>query len=349
MNGRTSTAAATASRSARARASARSARRGCTCRPRRRGRRDSASRPRSRGTRRPARRPAGSSRSPPRPRRAARHRGAAFGERPQRGEIRHERALHVRDPETVDPALANESFRPEPGDTGQPRLAAGVRGIHVAVEHQSRPTARARPGREHVRASVLDLLPLHRKAELLALPGHPGRHGLLRAGEARDRTAASASATRRSRSITGRALPCRATRQPEEARASSEDRPRARPGSHRPGHPRARTRAPASPRPRSSMSNPRCRRARAPARAAPTWGFEKPSFRPHAIRAPTAARAPIPDHAVSLALVVRAQIDEYRPRGCARMRLSGPVAANAVRASASSSATPLTASAPSRA
>ena len=35
------------------------------------------------------------------------------------------------------------------------------------------------PRREHVRAPVLDLLPLHREPELLALAGHPRRHRLL--------------------------------------------------------------------------------------------------------------------------------------------------------------------------
>ena len=109
------------------------------------------------------------------------------GKRAQRGEIRHERTLHVRDPEPVDPAFADESFGLEPGDPGQPRFAAGVRRIHVTVEHQRRPAACSRPGCENVRAPVLDLLPLHGQTELLALAGHPGRHGLLRAGEARDR------------------------------------------------------------------------------------------------------------------------------------------------------------------
>ena len=70
-------AVARASRSARARACSPSARRGCTCRPRRRARRGSASRPRSRGTPRPARRPAASSRSRPRRRRSSRRRAAA--------------------------------------------------------------------------------------------------------------------------------------------------------------------------------------------------------------------------------------------------------------------------------
>ena len=57
----------------------------------------------------------------------------------------------------------------------------------MAVEHQRRAAARAGPGREHVRAPVLDLLPLDGEPELLALARHPGGHRLLGAGEARDR------------------------------------------------------------------------------------------------------------------------------------------------------------------
>ena len=108
-------------------------------------------------------------------------------ERPHRREIGDERALHVRDPEPVDAAVALEPLRLEARDPGQPRLAAGVRRVHVPVEHQRRPAARAGAGREHVRAPVLDLLPLHGEPELLALAGHPRRHRLLGAGEARNR------------------------------------------------------------------------------------------------------------------------------------------------------------------
>ena len=57
----------------------------------------------------------------------------------------------------------------------------------MAVEHQRRAAAGAGAGREHVRAPVLDLLPLHGEPELLALLRVPRRHRLLRAGEARDR------------------------------------------------------------------------------------------------------------------------------------------------------------------
>ena len=104
------------------------------------------------------------------------------------------------------PAVANEALRLEPRDPGQPRLAAGVRGVHMPVEHQRRPAARARPRPKNVRASVLDLLPLHGKTELLALSRHPAAIACSEPVKLGIETAASASATRRSRSITGRVL-----------------------------------------------------------------------------------------------------------------------------------------------
>ena len=73
---------------------------------------------------------------------------------------------------------------------GEPRLPARVRRVHVPVEHQARPAAGARPRAEHVRAPVLDLLPLHLQAEPGERLAHELRHRLLVAGEARDRDGA---------------------------------------------------------------------------------------------------------------------------------------------------------------
>ena len=86
-------------------------------------------------------------------------------QRAHRLDVAGERALHVRDPEPVEPAVALERLRLEAGDVAQPRLAARVRRVHVAVEHQRRAAAGARPGAERVRAPLLDLLPLHLEAE----------------------------------------------------------------------------------------------------------------------------------------------------------------------------------------
>ena len=75
----------------------------------------------------------------------------------------------------------------KPGTSGEPRLAARVRGVHVAVEHQARPAAGAAPGAEHVRAALLDLLPLHLQAHRRRASRHQLGHRLLVAGEARRR------------------------------------------------------------------------------------------------------------------------------------------------------------------
>ena len=131
-------------------------------------RRGSASRPRSRGTRRPARRPTASSRSRRRRRRSCtspRSRTPGVLQRAHGLDVAGERALHVRDAEAVDAPVALRT--PAAGSPGCPASHGsrpGVRRVHVPVEHQRRPAARARPGAEHVRAAVLDLLPLHLEA-----------------------------------------------------------------------------------------------------------------------------------------------------------------------------------------
>ena len=200
-----------------------------------------------------------------------------IAERTHRGEIRHERTLHVRDPEPVDATLALEPLWLEARDPGQPRLAARVRRIQVPVEHQRRPAARAGPGRENVRAAVLHLLPLHRETELLALPGHPGGHRLFGAREARDRHGRQRIGDQ-ALAVDHRSGPSHPG-QPvnrEEGTPSSGVRPFARTGNRRPDPPRARSRVRAAQRPQSSTNSPRCRPARAPAPVCATCGFEKP-------------------------------------------------------------------------
>src|SRR5262249_41978462 len=79
---------------------------------------------------------------------------------------------------------ALEPERLETRNPLQPRLAARVRRVHVAVEHQRRPAAGARPGTEDVRAPFLHLLPLDFQPELAEGAGDPGGHRLLGPGEA---------------------------------------------------------------------------------------------------------------------------------------------------------------------
>ena len=82
-------------------------------------------------------------------------------QRANRLDVAGERALHVRDAEPVEAAVALERLRLEARDVAQPRLAPRVRRVHVPVEHQRRAAAGARPGAERVRAVVLHLLALH--------------------------------------------------------------------------------------------------------------------------------------------------------------------------------------------
>ena len=105
-------------------------------------------------------------------------------QRPDGLDVTGERALHVRDPEPVEAPVLHERARLEAGHVLQPRLAAGVRGVHVPVEHQRLPAARPAPGAEGVRAAFLDLLPLHLQPHLLVQRDHQLGHALLVAGEA---------------------------------------------------------------------------------------------------------------------------------------------------------------------
>ena len=112
---------------------------------------------------------------------------SVLDQRPNGLDVAGERALHVRDPEAVDPSVALEPFRPEARDVAQPRLLPRVRGVEVAVEHQRGAAAFAGPGADDVRPAVLDLLPHHLEAQLLELAGHDARARLLRPREGRRR------------------------------------------------------------------------------------------------------------------------------------------------------------------
>ncbi len=100
-------------------------------------------------------------------------------------DVAGDRALHVRDAEPVEPAVALERLRLEAGHVAQPRLASRVRGVEVAVEHQRLAAAGAGPGAERVRAPLLHLLPLHLQPHRLEELDHEPRRRLLVAGEAR--------------------------------------------------------------------------------------------------------------------------------------------------------------------
>jgi len=107
-------------------------------------------------------------------------------QRAHRFDVARDRTLHVRDAEPVEPAVPLEGLRLEAGDVAEPRLAARVRGVEVPVEHQRLAAPRPGPGAERVRASILDLLPLHLQAQQLVELDHQPRRRLLVAREARD-------------------------------------------------------------------------------------------------------------------------------------------------------------------
>ena len=104
---------------------------------------------------------------------------AGVGKRAQRLDVAGERALHVRDPEAVQPPVLDEGARLEAGDVREPGLATRVRGVHVPVEHEARTAARSRARAEDVRTAVLHLLPLHLQAQVEERVAHQLRHGFL--------------------------------------------------------------------------------------------------------------------------------------------------------------------------
>jgi hypothetical protein len=116
---------------------------------------------------------------------------AFIGKRAQRLDVAGKCAFHVRDSKPVQAVVAHERLRLESRHVREPRLVARVRRVHVPVEHQRRPAADPAEGPHDVRASLLDLLPLHRETELVECLGHELRHRLLAPREARDRDCAA--------------------------------------------------------------------------------------------------------------------------------------------------------------
>src|SRR5207248_124841 len=92
-------------------------------------------------------------------------------QRLHRLDVAGERALHVGDAESVDAAVPDEALGLEARNAGQPGLAAGVRRVHVTVEHQALAVPRALEQPDHVGPALLHLLPgdLHpQRAQYLA-------------------------------------------------------------------------------------------------------------------------------------------------------------------------------------
>ena len=142
-------------------------------------------------------------------------------------------------------------------------------------------------------------------------------------------TAASASATRRSRSITGPVLPCPAALPAARVRGSSRARLPATPGSRRRGRRPARGRPPAARRPPGSTNNPRGRRGstRRPCRRRPDSSSRSRVHPPLEHRPRHVHRTG--DDAVASALVVRAQVDDHTaPAARAPLRFPRLVAAD---------------------
>ena len=99
-------------------------------------------------------------------------------------DVAGEGALHVRDAESVEPATVHEVLRLEAGHVAEPVLLPGVRGVHVAVEHQRLAAPGPAPDPECVGTAVLDLLPLDLQPERPVEVDHQLGHPLLVAREA---------------------------------------------------------------------------------------------------------------------------------------------------------------------
>ena len=99
--------------------------------------------------------------------------------------VTDERALHVVNAEAVDETVFDYSVR-FVSDTGQKFLLARVGGIHVSVEHQVLPAARASPTADHVGAAFFDFLPGDFEANVLQRRLHELRHLQFFAGRAGD-------------------------------------------------------------------------------------------------------------------------------------------------------------------
>ena len=102
-------------------------------------------------------------------------------QRPEGLHVADERTLHVVNAETIDHAFADNGIG-FVADAGKKSFAAGVRSIHVAVEHQAFAVAGAFPEADHVGTAFLDLLPTDLESVGFERPAHvlPHREFLAR-------------------------------------------------------------------------------------------------------------------------------------------------------------------------
>ena len=89
--------------------------------------------------------------------------------------VADQRALHVVDAEAINHAVFDHGIRLVT-NPGEEIFLASVRCIHVAIEHEAAPAARAFPARNHVGAAFLYLLPCDLKAHTSPRGAHVLRH-----------------------------------------------------------------------------------------------------------------------------------------------------------------------------
>ena len=166
-------------------------------------------------------------------------------QRAHRLDVAGERALHVRDAEPEEPSVLHERIRLEAAHAREPRLAAGVRRVHVPVEHRGS-ARRPRPARSRARSRG-------RPRPAATAPAGPSPPNVSRISSAIACSspvklgvaiACDAQSTSRSRSIgdvMGGSAAARARRRGGSARGGSRPRARAsRACSPRRGTPRSR-------------------------------------------------------------------------------------------------------------
>ena len=99
--------------------------------------------------------------------------------------VANQGALHVVDAESVDEAISYHRARLV-AEAGQELFAAGVRSVHMAVEHQVLATSAAGPAADYIGAAFFDLLPGNVQAQPLEDIAHVLSHLQLFAGGTRD-------------------------------------------------------------------------------------------------------------------------------------------------------------------
>src|SRR5690348_11667904 len=94
--------------------------------------------------------------------------------------VADQRTFHVVNAETVDHAVSDDRVGLV-SDAGEEALVAGVRGVHVAVEHEALAVTRSFKATYDVCATVLNLLPGNLEPKLLEGGAHVLGHGELAA------------------------------------------------------------------------------------------------------------------------------------------------------------------------